>query len=871
MAASTEGALCSPQVRSPSVTALFMGPPTCAKASPRSPATQASTPLRSKPSKLSHLPPTPCVDVICCDADYSVMPVHCTGSDCLDCPASAPASPCSDIHHISSACTEPTCAAATSSTSAVVCSTAVACCDGNTCPDVPSSPCSQAHCSASSMTLALPTIAATCCTDEACDQSELSPRLKAKVATICDCVVPPTSHTDSQAHAKAHSHRSQHNECRQCSGSITSVNAAEGGQLYSSFQELLDLCCCSMPPTVEQCCMGGQGSTAYACNTGAPHPLPAEQQQLSPAAHSSHQHHIQHQHGSSLQPHYHQHHQHHSHHTQPPLSDTPSSSIITSGGHYRDDPHSRASTVSTIATPQPGIASPATSSFSWSSAVMHSTSSQSKDKYHSSDTSSFDPSGAVSFKDIFPGLQSWNDCMFEQPHLHSSHRGCLPPAMTLCNSEICETSAPHSHWMPSSYTHQTNAVQSTLNHHNGHNGQQGDARPQQCQWGGCNQRFWTVEELVAHVNHSHLARKNAATAAAETVDTPAEKSFLQETEHESMQLQHMPTGLQQGTTEASNSLECLWKDCHQVPLPEKLVLDAILTPTTAPEVWKHDGAGVQGQNDKISLAILQHLLHDHLGQHFTRPFLLKSGNQHLNARTSSAYHSSAVTLVSPSTETIPSWTSKKRKNSEATSTTTSTTTTSSSSSATEPLFCRWENCSSSFDSYSALTGHIESAHVGCGKGEYECRWLGCARHASGQKFSQKQKVLRHIQTHTGDRPFKCAECGKRFSEQNTLAQHMRTHTLEKPYVCDHPGCGKGFSVAGSLTIHKRMHTGSKPFLCSFPGCGKAFAESSNLTKHARIHTGDKPFHCPQCGKRFSRPDQVRRHSKCHERKSAGVS
>ena len=311
MAASTEGALSSPQVRSPSVTALLMGPPTCAKASPRSPATQTSTPLRSKPSKLSHLPPTPCVDVICCDADYSVMPVPCTGSDCLDCPALAPASPCSDIHHISSACTEPTCAAATSSTSAVVCSTAVACCDGNTCPDVPSSPCSQAHCSASSMTLALPTIAATCCTDEACDESELSPRLKAKVVTICDCVVPPTPHTDSQAHAKAHSHRSQHNECRQCRGSITSVNAAEGGQLYSSFQELLDLCCCSMPPTVEQCCVGGQGSTAYACSTGAPHPSPAEQQQLSPAVHSFHQHHTQHQHGSSLQPHYHQHHQHH--------------------------------------------------------------------------------------------------------------------------------------------------------------------------------------------------------------------------------------------------------------------------------------------------------------------------------------------------------------------------------------------------------------------------------------------------------------------------------------------------------------------------------------------------------------------------------
>lgn len=177
--------------------------------------------------------------------------------------------------------------------------------------------------------------------------------------------------------------------------------------------------------------------------------------------------------------------------------------------------------------------------------------------------------------------------------------------------------------------------------------------------------------------------------------------------------------------------------------------------------------------------------------------------------------------------------------------------------------CKWEDCEESFANHSELTDHIVKVHVGSGKASYTCKWKGCKR--ADKVFGQKQKVLRHLQTHTGDRPFECTICHKRFSEKNTLAQHKRTHTNEKPYVCDHPGCGKAFAVAGSLTIHKRTHTGEKPFKCPWPDCNKAFSESSNLTKHQRIHTGERPFTCPfpGCEKSFSRPDQVTRHRKIH--------
>ncbi|KFH65839.1 hypothetical protein MVEG_07942 [Podila verticillata NRRL 6337] len=177
--------------------------------------------------------------------------------------------------------------------------------------------------------------------------------------------------------------------------------------------------------------------------------------------------------------------------------------------------------------------------------------------------------------------------------------------------------------------------------------------------------------------------------------------------------------------------------------------------------------------------------------------------------------------------------------------------------------CHWRGCSETFPSFSTLTNHLSEVHIETGKSEYICDWLGCDRRGRG--FGQRQKAMRHIQTHTGDKPFQCSECAKRFSEANIMAQHMRTHTGEKPFKCPEPGCGRQFSISGALTIHKRVHTGEKPFKCRFEGCNKWFAESSNLTKHLRIHTGEKPFLCPYvgCGRLFSRPDQVTRHKRSH--------
>ncbi|KAF9531789.1 hypothetical protein CPB83DRAFT_848739 [Crepidotus variabilis] len=182
--------------------------------------------------------------------------------------------------------------------------------------------------------------------------------------------------------------------------------------------------------------------------------------------------------------------------------------------------------------------------------------------------------------------------------------------------------------------------------------------------------------------------------------------------------------------------------------------------------------------------------------------------------------------------------------------------------------CRWVNCRLKFPSCDALTAHINNDHVGAGKAKYECFWDGCTRNGC-QGFTSKQKICRHVQSHTGHRPFQCTICQQYFSEAATLQQHIRRHTQEKPYVCDVPGCGKSFAITGALTIHKRTHNGDKPFKCTY--CERGFAESSNLSKHLRTHTGARPYACQElgCGKAFARPDQLNRHKGVHQRQIRG--
>jgi hypothetical protein len=91
--------------------------------------------------------------------------------------------------------------------------------------------------------------------------------------------------------------------------------------------------------------------------------------------------------------------------------------------------------------------------------------------------------------------------------------------------------------------------------------------------------------------------------------------------------------------------------------------------------------------------------------------------------------------------------------------------------------CQWAGCALSFSTTATLDAHVDETHIGSGKAHYDCYWGDCGRNDT-QGFASRQKIKRHVQSHTGHRPHTCEVCGQSFSEAATLQQHLRRHKSE---------------------------------------------------------------------------------------------
>ncbi|EXJ73677.1 regulatory protein SWI5 [Cladophialophora psammophila CBS 110553] len=79
------------------------------------------------------------------------------------------------------------------------------------------------------------------------------------------------------------------------------------------------------------------------------------------------------------------------------------------------------------------------------------------------------------------------------------------------------------------------------------------------------------------------------------------------------------------------------------------------------------------------------------------------------------------------------------------------------------------------------------------------KWV-CKYEDCNKKFGRKENIKSHIQTHLGDRQFRCDHCKKCFVRGHDLKRHAKIHTGTKPYPCP---CGNSFARHDALTRHRQ--------------------------------------------------------------------